>query len=542
MHCRGPAYAAATVLTETAIALQSSYPFLFLFLPVTCAGFIAIGRWSRPAAAAFLALASLAFYAWWDVRFVPVLAGSVIWNFGAGLAIAHLRRQGRERASRWALAAGSASISPCSVITNTQTSSWNCQRRSARADALVVILPLGISFFTFTQIAFLVDAYRGKVARIPASSTMRLFVTYFPASDRRPDPASQGDDAAVRQAGTYRRSSRTHRGGPDASSHRPVQEGGARRRYRALCQRRLRRRRMPARRRCSRPGAARWPIPCSSISISPAIPTWRSALSRLFGIRLPLNFNSPYKAANIIDFWRRWHMTLSRFLRDYLYIPLGGNRHGKARRYLNLMITMLLGGLWHGAGWTFVIWGGLHGLYLVINHAWRAVKPRLPLAAIPGPGQVRDVSRSHLRRRRAGLGGFAQPIFRPRCRCCRRWPAPTASASSPRRPLNDIEIPPPGRARPASCRGLEGRAGLSAGAGCRLCAAEQSGTGRARALPPREACAPCLDAECRLGCGHGAGGLAVGADLHERLRSSFPVLSWVRCHRGSSRYSQPSWR
>jgi hypothetical protein len=99
-------------------------------------------------------------------------------------------------------------------------------------------------------------------------------------------------------------------------------------------------------------------------------------LSRMFGVRLPLNFASPYKARNIIEFWRRWHMTLSRFLRDYLYYPLGGNRKGKARRYLNLMITMLLGGLWHGAGWTFVIWGGLHGCYLVVNHAWHAMRQR----------------------------------------------------------------------------------------------------------------------------------------------------------------------
>jgi hypothetical protein len=93
-------------------------------------------------------------------------------------------------------------------------------------------------------------------------------------------------------------------------------------------------------------------------------------LSRLFGIVLPLNFNSPYKATDIVDFWRRWHMTLSRFLRDYLYIPLGGSRCGGARRWLNLMVTMLLGGLWHGASWNFVLWGGLHGLYLVVNHAW----------------------------------------------------------------------------------------------------------------------------------------------------------------------------
>ncbi|MBA1333501.1 alginate O-acetyltransferase, partial [Candidatus Endoriftia persephone str. Guaymas] len=99
-------------------------------------------------------------------------------------------------------------------------------------------------------------------------------------------------------------------------------------------------------------------------------------IARLFGIRLPLNFNSPYKAENIIDFWRRWHITLSRFLRDYIYIPLGGNRKGRSRRHINLMATMLLGGLWHGAGWTFVFWGALHGFYLIINHGWQKIWKR----------------------------------------------------------------------------------------------------------------------------------------------------------------------
>ena len=89
-----------------------------------------------------------------------------------------------------------------------------------------------------------------------------------------------------------------------------------------------------------------------------------------------MNFFSPYKATSIIEFWRRWHITLSRFLRDYLYIGLGGNQRGAARRYINLMVTMLLGGLWHGASWTFVLWGGLHGLYLMINHAWLAICAR----------------------------------------------------------------------------------------------------------------------------------------------------------------------
>src|SRR5260370_40873832 len=109
----------------------------------------------------------------------------------------------------------------------------------------------------------------------------------------------------------------------------------------------------------------------------------------MFGIFLPLNFNSPCKARNIIDFWRRWHMTLSQFLRDYLYIPLGGNRHGRILRYVNLMITMLLGGLWHGAAWTFVAGGALHGAYLCINHAWDnygpAVPPRFPPLANTAP-------------------------------------------------------------------------------------------------------------------------------------------------------------
>jgi alginate O-acetyltransferase complex protein AlgI len=102
--------------------------------------------------------------------------------------------------------------------------------------------------------------------------------------------------------------------------------------------------------------------------------------SIMLGIRLPVNFHSPYKSAGIIEFWRRWHISLSAFLRDYLYIPLGGNRQGRARRYLNLFITMLLGGLWHGANWTYMLWGGLHGLYLSINHAFRYLTKGITVA------------------------------------------------------------------------------------------------------------------------------------------------------------------
>ena len=108
-------------------------------------------------------------------------------------------------------------------------------------------------------------------------------------------------------------------------------------------------------------------------------------LGLMFGIKLPANFRSPYKSASIVEFWRRWHITLSSFLRDYLYIPLGGNRQGRLRANGNLLITMLLGGLWHGAGWQFIVWGGLHGLLLVINHYWQHFSGwRLPrLIALP---------------------------------------------------------------------------------------------------------------------------------------------------------------
>jgi D-alanyl-lipoteichoic acid acyltransferase DltB (MBOAT superfamily) len=98
----------------------------------------------------------------------------------------------------------------------------------------------------------------------------------------------------------------------------------------------------------------------------------------LFNIKLPINFFSPYKAGNIQEFWRRWHITLSTFLKDYLYIPLGGNQKGKIRTYINLFLTFLLGGIWHGAGWTFVAWGALHGGALVIHRIWKRSGLRLP--------------------------------------------------------------------------------------------------------------------------------------------------------------------
>jgi D-alanyl-lipoteichoic acid acyltransferase DltB (MBOAT superfamily) len=239
-----------------------------------------------------------------------------------------------------------------------------------------IILPLGISFFTFTQIAFLVDAWQGKAEEYSLTH-YALFVTYFPHLIAGPILHHREMMPQFQLAETYR-------------PHYDKLAAGLTIFVIGLFKKVI-----------LADGVAVYvaPVfeaPAAGVTLT-FLEAWCGALAYTFqlyfdfsgysdmavglslmcGIRLPINFHSPYQAVNIIEFWRRWHMTLSRFLRDYLYFPLGGNRRGPARRYLNLLVTMLLGGLWHGAAWTFVVWGGLHGAYLVVNHAWRALRARL---------------------------------------------------------------------------------------------------------------------------------------------------------------------
>ncbi len=241
-----------------------------------------------------------------------------------------------------------------------------------------ILLPVGISFYTFTQIAFLVDAYRGHVARY-ALPHYALFVTYFPHLIAGPILHHKDMIPQFERAESKR---------PDA--------------HLILCGLMI-----FAVGLFKKTGLADGIQPLVSVAFGSGNPSFEQAwigalaytfqlyfdfsgysdmaigISLMFGIFLPLNFNSPYKASSIIDFWRRWHITLSQFLRDYLYIPLGGNRRGRVLRYVNLMITMLLGGLWHGAAWTFVVWGALHGIYLCINHAWNNFGPPAPRILAP---------------------------------------------------------------------------------------------------------------------------------------------------------------
>ncbi len=358
--------------------LFNSLPFLFIFLPVTLLGFFALGRVNRLAAAGFLALASLAFYGWWNPKYLLLLTGSILFNYQVGMAISRAAIAGAARRSKGLLAFAIGTnlallgyykyanffLDNVNVLTG---AGWTAGE---------IILPLGISFFTFTQIAFLADAYQGK-AREYNLVHYGLFVTYFPhliagpilhhgemmpqfaqPEIYRPDWDKLAAGATIFLIGLFKKVLIADEIGPYGTPFFDAARSGEALSFlEAWC------------------GALAYTFQLyfdfsgySDMAVG---------LSLLFGVRLPINFHSPYKAVNIIDFWRRWHMTLSRFLRNYVYVPLGGNRRGAARRYANLLITMLLGGLWHGAGWTFVLWGALHGVYLVINHVWLALRRKL---------------------------------------------------------------------------------------------------------------------------------------------------------------------
>jgi alginate O-acetyltransferase complex protein AlgI len=355
--------------------LFNSLAFVFFFLPVTLAGFFALGRRSPLAAAAWLALASLFFYGWWNPAYVALLIGSMVFNHAFGVRIVRaLSANDAPRARRWLMFAITADLALLAYYKYANFFLDNLNAALGSQFSLgAVILPLGISFFTFTQIAFLVDAYQGK-AREYNFVHYCLFVTYFPHLIAGPilHHAEMMPQFAQRQTympdydklaagvtlfvlGLAKKVLIADEVGSYVAPFFDAARGGAPLTFfEAWC------------------GALAYTFQLyfdfsgySDMAVG---------LSLMFGVKLPINFHSPYKAVNIIEFWRRWHITLSRFLRDYLYVPLGGNRSGPARRYINLLLTMLLGGLWHGAGWTFVLWGALHGVYLCVNHAWRALR------------------------------------------------------------------------------------------------------------------------------------------------------------------------
>jgi D-alanyl-lipoteichoic acid acyltransferase DltB (MBOAT superfamily) len=351
--------------------LFNSFIFIFIFLPVTVATFFWLGRKNHAWAAGWLALASLFFYGYWDYRYIPLLLASISFNYFIGLHIAQAIMPARKH---WLVVGVSSNLLLLAYFKYANFFLGTISFVSSNnLPPLDIILPIGISFYTFTQIAFLVDTYQGKVKEYRFVHYL-LFVTYFPHLIAGPvlhhkEMMPQFSDERI-----YKYSPENFAVG-----------------LTIFCM-------GLAKKVLIADNLAPFASPLFENPESPSLLlAWGGVLayafqlyfdfsaysdmaiglSRLFGVRLPLNFNSPYKAENISEFWRRWHMTLSRFLRDYLYFPLGGNRTGIFNRYRNLMIVMLLGGMWHGAGWNFIIWGGLHGIYLVIHHAWAGVSKSL---------------------------------------------------------------------------------------------------------------------------------------------------------------------
>jgi D-alanyl-lipoteichoic acid acyltransferase DltB (MBOAT superfamily) len=360
--------------------LFNSFEFIFLFLPLTLAGFFAASRFAgQRGAQLWLIAASVFFYGWWNPLYLPLLGAVMVFTYLVGKRLS-------AHPSKLMLGASIAAL--LGVLGWFKYANFLV----ANIDALTgadwtvgaVVLPLAISFFTFQKIAYLVDSYKG-LTRDTRPVEFTLFVVFFPQLIAGPIVHWKEILPQFKGGGVYRPHAENFAVGIAIFALGLFKKA-------VLAD-----------------GIAVYATPtfaAAEAGLAPDLLTaWAAALAytfqlyfdfsgysdmaigaaRMFGILLPLNFNSPYKAANIADFWRRWHMTLSRFLRDYLYIPLGGNRRGPARRYGNLMATMLLGGLWHGAGWTFILWGGLHGLYLAVNHAWQRVVP----AAVAAKGWYR---------------------------------------------------------------------------------------------------------------------------------------------------------
>lgn len=369
--------------------LFNSYSFVLGFLPLSLVIFHALRHFGLERTSILaLTLLSLFFYGWWNAIYLLLLVPLMLANYALAKHIVPVGGR-RRTAARGLLIAGVsgnlavlAYFKYANFFVDNLNISFGIELFLAQ-----ILLPLGISFFVFQKIAFLVDAYRGRVEHLNLLD-YGLFVTFFPQLIAGPIVHHSEVLPQFLKRGRV--------SGQEFALGLVIFAIGLAKKVLLA----------------DTAGAyVAAPFDAAAAGASPgALSAWSGALAYtaqlyfdfsgysdmaigaalLFGIRLPVNFASPYKATSIIDFWRRWHITLSRFLRDYLYVSLGGNRLGAPRRYVNLFLTMLLGGFWHGAGWTFVIWGALHGFYLIVNHAWRAIRRRVTGSrALPGRVETR---------------------------------------------------------------------------------------------------------------------------------------------------------
>jgi alginate O-acetyltransferase complex protein AlgI len=355
--------------------LFNSYTYILVYLPLVLGAYCALLRSPPFWRTVWLGAASLYFYAYWAARYIPLLLASALFNFLMGRLL-------EEKARRRSLILGMGVVANLALLIGFKYTNFLV----AQIDALIgfhipepdISLPIGISFFTFTQIAYLVDLSRNVCGRYDIWRYI-LFVSFFPHLLAGPilhhremmpqfarQPSAMAHERQISHGllifsiGLFKKVCLADSMAPYANAAFAAADQGA---DLSLA-------------------AAWWGAVAYTLQLYFDFSGYSDMAigsARLFGIRLPLNFNAPYRAPSIIEFWRRWHMSLSRFLRDYLYIPLGGNRRGPVRRHVNLLLTMFLGGIWHGAGYGFAVWGLLHGLYLIVNHAWRALRRSVPM-------------------------------------------------------------------------------------------------------------------------------------------------------------------
>jgi len=356
-----------------------------VFIAVVLPLYFALGRWGRLRSQnLFVLAASYCFYGWWDWRFLGLLAASTVLDYSVGRAMERsLATSAAERAPRWMLA--------LSVVINLgilgffkywdffvegASSALEGLGFEANMPLLKVILPVGISFYTFQTIAYTYSVYRREVKATTDFVAFAVYVAYFPQLVAGPIERARRLLPQILAPRVITRSK-------FASGFQLVLLGLFKKIVIADA------------------AAAYVEVvfddPSGASSGSLLLGVYMFALqiygdfsgytdiargvSRCLGIELMVNFRQPYFASNITDFWRRWHISLSTWLREHLYIPLGGNRHGAWLTYRNLMLTMLLGGLWHGAGWNFVVWGGLHGCYLAVHRSCIGRRTDAELAA-----------------------------------------------------------------------------------------------------------------------------------------------------------------
>ena len=350
--------------------LFNSHEFIFIFLPITfIIYFFLLSKKLIIGAKGFLVFASLFFYSWWNIVYLPIILSSMLFNYVLGNSLVTEKK--KIISTKLLLIIGivlNLSLLAYFKYVDFFLENFNLAT-SSQVELLNLTLPLAISFFTFQQIAYLVDSYKSETKEYDFLN-YALFVTFFPQLIAGPivhhkemmPQFSRLKNKYINykniSIGLFIFSIGLFKKIVIADSFAVFANNGF-----------------------------------NKTEVLTMLEAWGASLSYtfqlyfdfsgyvdmaigaalLFNIRLPINFNSPYKAKNIQDFWRRWHITLSRFLRDYIYIPLGGNRKGNFATYNNLIITFLLGGLWHGAGWTFIFWGLLHGAALSIHRIWQCL-------------------------------------------------------------------------------------------------------------------------------------------------------------------------